>query len=237
MPLPPWIYPQSPLQAIEAGANVGLQLRGQDIAQSEAGDRLKLAYAQLSQEENARNQAAKARMEMANATMALKSQQLTLLDKYRQQRVAEQQAALEQQKDIATMRLRPRLHFGTDGEVLAEQPDGSISQVRPPRTKPVTDTITEPVNPDQPFGAKVTRKVTPEEAAARLKAVQTATPPPASTGFSLFHPSTWGGGTPAPAKPAATAYATPDQVKDAYTAKKISYAQAAKILREQFGIQ
>lgn len=187
---------------MSAGASAGLQARGQDIAQSEAADRLTLAYNQLASEERQRTEAAKQRMQAAQQMMAYRQQQLSLLDQYRQERLGQQAAEAQEKARIAQeaidIRKQPKLHFGTEGQVLQELPDGSIKEVRP-RDRTSTATISEPVDPNQPFGAKVTRKVSPEEAAARLKAVPSAAtaPAPAQGRGMLNRFLDWATGAPA----------------------------------------
>ncbi len=77
--------------SLQAGAALGTQLRGQDIAANEAKDRLSLAYAQLqSQEERAAEQA-QAKLTLAQATMAARQQQQDLMAGYREQALKQQQ--------------------------------------------------------------------------------------------------------------------------------------------------
>lgn len=227
MALGPWNAPPNFVGAMSAGASAGTALRGQDIAESEAGDRLTLAYQQLAAEERQRTEMAKQRMQAASAAMQLKQQQLSLLDQYRQGKLTVDAARAKTAQDALALKSRPQIHFGTQGEVLQMQPDGSVKELRPARKPADTATIREPVDPNQPFGATVTRKVSAEDAAARLKAAapqpQAA---PAPTGRSLFHPSTWFG-TPAPSQGGISPAATP--------APATPYAEGAIIRQKKSG--
>ncbi len=77
--------------SLEAGAQLGTQLRGQDIAANEAKDRLSLAYAQLqSQEERAAEQA-QAKLTLAHATLQARQEQQDLMAGYREQALKQQE--------------------------------------------------------------------------------------------------------------------------------------------------
>lgn len=85
--------------SIEAGAQLGTQLRGQDIAAGEARDRLSLAYAQLqSQEERAAEQA-QAKLNLAHATLQARQQQQDLMASFRD-RALQQQAERDQERAV-----------------------------------------------------------------------------------------------------------------------------------------
>jgi len=149
---------------MSAGASAGLQARGQDLASSAAADRLSLAYNQLAAEEAARSDAAQQRLQLANTENMLKERQINMMDQWHQAQVAQQAASaagldkyrtaeLGQRGDAAdalaqyrtdTLQLgrdklnKPALHFGTQGEVLKEDPEtGEITQARPPRASSV----------------------------------------------------------------------------------------------------
>lgn len=96
--------------SLEAGAQLGTQLRGQDIAANEAKDRLSLAYAQLqSQEERAAEQA-QAKLNLAHATLLARQQQQDLMAGYREQAL-KQQAERDQERNalgIATLAERQK---------------------------------------------------------------------------------------------------------------------------------
>ena len=209
MALGPWNAPPNFIGAMSAGASAGLQARGQDIAQMEAGDRLSLAYQQLASEERQRNEAAKQRMQAAQQMMQYKQQQLSLLDQYRQERIAQQGAEAKEKARIAQeaidLRKQPKLHFGTEGQVLREMPDGTVKEVRARDVKPETATLREPVDPNNPLGATITRKLTPAEAAAKMKpATPAATSAPTQGRGMLNRFLDWASGNNPP--PAASPY-------------------------------
>ncbi len=190
MALGPWNAPPNFLQAMSAGASAGAQLRGQDIAQSEAGDRLQLAYTQLASEEKQRNEAAKARLAAATAAMQFRQEQLSLLDRYRQD-------TLKQREELAA---QPKYHFGPKGEVLMEK-GGAVSMLRPGEVPPDTATVREPVDPSNPFGATITRKVPAAEALKMVKPAAPAVPPPRGMINSLLDRFTGRGPAATPASP------------------------------------
>jgi hypothetical protein len=201
MALGPWNAPPNFIGAMSAGASAGLQARGQDIAQMEAGDRLTLAYQQLASEERQRTEMAKQRMQAAQWMMQYRQSQLSLLDQYRQQRLAQQGSEAAEKARIAQeavdVRKQPKLHFGTGGQVLQEMPDGTVKEVRPRDVVPGMATLRQPVDPNNPFGATITTKLTPEEAAAKLKSAPTVTAPmPGQKGF-LNRVLDWATGAPA----------------------------------------
>ncbi len=77
--------------SLEAGAQLGTTLRGQDISANEAKDRLSLAYAQLqSQEERAAEQA-QAKLTLAHATLQARQEQQDLMAGYREQALKQQE--------------------------------------------------------------------------------------------------------------------------------------------------
>ena len=145
MPLAPWNIPPNFLGAIQAGAGAGLAARRADLEEQSSGDRLQLAYNQLAEEERQRNEAAQARMQMATAANALRASQIDMLSRYHQGQLQNQQAGEAQRAQIAQQVLaqktaqanRPTTHFGTQGEVLQEDPTtGAISVVRPREYQP-----------------------------------------------------------------------------------------------------
>jgi len=98
--LPPWldITPQTFLGAMESGTRAGEAARAQDIASSEAADRLRLAYDSLASHERMQNQTAQARAAQAKAAMDLRAAQLQGLQDYRQS-----QLGLAQQRNEAVL--------------------------------------------------------------------------------------------------------------------------------------
>lgn len=97
--LPPWLdaNPANIINALHAGAMIGNQRRAQDLASSEARDRLQLAYAQLASQEERASQAAQAKLDLARATMEARQQQFDLMNQYRQSQV---QAAAQREADL-----------------------------------------------------------------------------------------------------------------------------------------
>ena len=92
----PWTYRNDPLQFMEAGARTGLEARGQDLSQMEAGQRLRLSYDSLAaqMENDRRNQAL--RLGQIGATTALKNAQQDAMTQYRNQQIQDQQERLKQ---------------------------------------------------------------------------------------------------------------------------------------------
>jgi hypothetical protein len=92
---------------------------------------------------------------------------------------------------------------GPGGEVLRVQPDGTVKVLRAGEGK--QPTVTVPLDPNNPFGPKISGPLNDPEIAKRYAAINATVnaPPQPSQGFSLMHPSTWFGGTPAAATPAA----------------------------------
>ena len=87
----PWMTRNDPLQFMERGAQLGLEKRGQDISQIDAGQRLRLSYDSLAnQQENQRRAAALDAQQIA-ATTALKASQQDAMTNYRNQQIQEQQ--------------------------------------------------------------------------------------------------------------------------------------------------
>lgn len=211
MALAPWNTPPNFLGAMQAGASLGAQLRGQDIARSEAADRLSLAYNQLAAEEQQRNESAQMRMQMAREAEAYKQNQLNMLQQWHQAQVENQRQAIDvQRRKLA----EPSIHFGTEGEVLKYDPtSGTVTEMQKPREKaPKQPTVRVPMDPNNPFGPTMTGAYDDPEVQKRLtEAMKPPTPLPDTSGsFNLMHPSTWrnpfagllgGGGTQAPTPP------------------------------------
>jgi hypothetical protein len=114
--IPPWLDDREGLMgAVRAGASLGATLRGQDIAQNEAKDRLSLAYAQLAAENDRADQAANAKLELAHSALDAKAQQNELLNSFRERALQQQEersqqlgtyrdAMLKQQGEAADLR-------------------------------------------------------------------------------------------------------------------------------------
>ncbi len=188
MALGPWNTPPNFIAAMTGGASAGLQARGhdlaqrgQDIASSEAADRLSLAYQQLAAEEQTRSEAARQRLDIANAANAIKAQQIDMMDQWHKAQVAE---------ELSKSRI-PRIHFGPDGEVVSEDPvNGTLTQVREPRSKPTRlPNLSVPLDPNNPFGPKISGPSNdPEVIAARDAALKASADAlkPKDTGPSLL---------------------------------------------------
>lgn len=144
----PWLIPPDFIGAMRAGAQAGLEQRGQDIGASEAADRLKLAYDQLASEEQQRAKETQSRMDLAKASLALRGHQMDMLGQYRQGMIANAQQRmqdladyrgkeLEQKAALAEMSKR-NIHFAPNGEVIRVNDDGSVETLRQsdPKAKP-----------------------------------------------------------------------------------------------------
>jgi hypothetical protein len=83
MQIPPWLRPTDTLGAIQAGAQAGLAIRRANDEESQAGDRLRLAYDQLASSERRQSEEAKSKMQLAQASLALRSQQMDAMQSYR----------------------------------------------------------------------------------------------------------------------------------------------------------
>ena len=95
----PWLTRNDPLQYMREGAQLGLEARGQDLSRMEAGQRLRLSFDSLAnQQENQRRAAALDSQQLA-ATNALKAAQQDSMSLYRQQAIQDQQERLKQTAD------------------------------------------------------------------------------------------------------------------------------------------
>lgn len=101
--LPPWLQvtPETYQGAMRSGSALGAQLRGQDIAQGEARDRLGLAYAQLQSQEERASEQAQAKLQLAHAQLTARQQQSELMASFRE-RALEQ--AQQRQDELAQYR-------------------------------------------------------------------------------------------------------------------------------------
>lgn len=91
MSTPPWlnVTPQTFLGAMEAGTSAGLRERAQESSESEAADRLRLAYDSLAAHERMQNKTANAKLAQNQAAMDLRRQQMEGLQDYRNQRLGQ----------------------------------------------------------------------------------------------------------------------------------------------------
>lgn len=229
----PWLIPPDFVGAMRAGAQLGLEQRQQDIAQSEAADRLRLAYDQLASEEQQRARETQSRMDLAKASLALRGQQMDATQAYRAGLLENAQKRMQDladyrdkemaQKQAINEMARRNIHFGPNGEVLKYDPETNQVKELRPGNKKANVTGEFPVDPNNPFGAKVRGSLEElqQQFPDRFSALTAGTnaPPAAvpdqSAGFSLLHPSTWssllGGGSPAApaAAPSPAAPTTP----------------------------
>lgn len=98
MPSPiiaPWLHQPNFIEAMVAGGQAGIHSRAVDNEAIQAGDRLRLAYDQLNANEQREQEAEANKMELAKASMALRSQQMDALEQYRQDQVQARQANME----------------------------------------------------------------------------------------------------------------------------------------------
>ena len=145
MPLAPWNIPPNFLGAIQAGAGAGLAARRADLEEQSSGDRLQLAYNQLAEEERQRNEAAKARMQMATAANALRASQIDMLSRYHQGQLQNQQGQLQNQQAGEAQRAQIAQQTLAQKLALAQRPPrpmnvgGVLYDVRDPNSpKPLT---------------------------------------------------------------------------------------------------
>jgi len=163
--LGPWNSPPNFLGAMSSGASAGLQARGQDIAQSEAADRLSLAYNQLAAEEAARSEAAQQRLQLANNANLLKAQQMNMMEQWRQSQVAQQAAAADALDKYRTGQLqlgRDRLnkpavmtpYQSAEIELRKAAQDNKFTNVGPTieRINKLTEELKPPAEPDKELG-------------------------------------------------------------------------------------
>src|SRR6516164_3120503 len=198
-PIAPWIIPPDYTRTMEAGAQLGATLRGQDIQASEASERLQHAYDQMAMEQRLKEHEFTAKMQLAQAGQALRAQQQQNLMDYRaqalqhreqqsqdlaryregllgnqEQRMADlwkyRQDKLAQETAAAELRKR-NIHFGPNGEVLKVGDDGeTVKVLRQPDVKPAkTAKYRFPMDPSKPFGAYVEGTADDPEIARRIK--------------------------------------------------------------------
>lgn len=180
MTLAPWLTPPNYLDAMKSGAGLGLERARIDTGSAEAGDRLRLAYAQLASQEERASEVAKLREQNAAESLQHQSDVLSLarekagqLNDYRNSRLGQfgtdeqrKQSALDELIDYRNNRLgqidtslagknSPKIHFGPNGQVLKEV-DGDVTELRPrdPSAPKFTGPHTE-VDADE-FGPKLT---------------------------------------------------------------------------------
>lgn len=104
----PWLHPINFIEAASAGAQAGIHSRAVDNEAIQAGDRLRLAYDQLNANEQREQEAEANKMELAKASMALRSQQMDALEQYRQDQTQARNDALDETKGFHTGELASR---------------------------------------------------------------------------------------------------------------------------------
>lgn len=169
--IPPWLNPPDFVGASRAGAALGLEGRGQDIQVAEAGDRLKLAYDQLEAQEKRDAVQEAAKLALAHATLQMKKDQMTALDRYRQQNIEAQNLRAQDRLSLSAQRLEDLNKYRSDTEALRRELAGK------------EPTGTFPLDPNNPFGPKVTGQLSRPEIAPLYQAataVKPAAPEPAS---------------------------------------------------------
>lgn len=112
--IPPWLHitPETFTSAMRAGAGLGAELRGQDIQQrgqdlaaSEAHDRLSLAYAQLQSQEERQAEAMQAKMALAHATLTARQEQMDLMNAFRERDMQRKEEAAKMLDESRTKSL------------------------------------------------------------------------------------------------------------------------------------
>lgn len=93
--IPSWLELPNFVQAMREGAATGLAARRTDIDESQAADRLQLAYEQLAEKERASNELAAYRQQNAANALELRQAQLESLNAYRQQQLENQAKRME----------------------------------------------------------------------------------------------------------------------------------------------
>lgn len=92
--IPPWLAGPDVIGAMSRGAQLGLEQRRESVSESEAADRLKMAYEQMANEERRASELQKYRADQAAMALIQKQQQAEMLNAYRmgQLEVARQKA-------------------------------------------------------------------------------------------------------------------------------------------------
>lgn len=104
----PWLYPKNFVEAMNAGAQAGLAVRRATDEEQQAGDRLRLAYDQLASQEKRESEAARSKLELAHAAMALRARQADAMEAYHQNQIAARNEALKQQQQYQNSALALR---------------------------------------------------------------------------------------------------------------------------------
>lgn len=169
----PWLVPPDYIGAMSRGAGLGLQARAQDIGeeeyaqrQAEAGDRLRLAYATLASQEKRADTAAQARLQQAQAGLALRGALAAQTMQFRQHNLEQQAKHQAEMQDLNLKRIQETIAHNTAMEGAKVDPDERSLMAEYAKAQGVAD-------------------------AARIKAAKyTATKPEVSTSRSLLHPFT-----------------------------------------------
>lgn len=109
----PWLTQNNPLEYMRAGAGLGVQARGQDISQQEAGQRLRFSYDQLAASQETERRRLAQQAAATSAAQALRAQQQNALMQYRQQEISNQQQRMKDQADRAVAALAEKTAYGS----------------------------------------------------------------------------------------------------------------------------
>lgn len=120
--IPPWldVRPEQFVRAAASGAEAGISAARSAAAESEAADRLRLAYATLESQERRADEAAQAKLQAAQAALDLRAQQMESLDAYRQGRLAQMGDIAAGRQDIASATLAERTRHNIATEEISE---------------------------------------------------------------------------------------------------------------------
>jgi hypothetical protein len=148
---PTWLQvtPQLFTQTMESGARLGLERAAQELRSREASDRLRLAYDQLGEESERRNQELQMKMMNEREAMQLHRDQLASQDAWRQGQLANQGdlndirsahyydqnqrllAALAEKTKLAEQKAgESKYHYGTDGSLWEQKPGEAPVKIR-----------------------------------------------------------------------------------------------------------
>lgn len=120
--IPPWldVRPEQFVRAAASGAEAGISAARAAAAESEAADRLRLAYATLESQERRADEAAQAKLQAAQAALDLRAQQMESLDAYRQGRLAQMGDIAAGRQDLASATLAERTRHNIATEEISE---------------------------------------------------------------------------------------------------------------------
>ena len=117
----PWLQGTDAVGAMRSGAQLGLEARGQDLNELEAGDRLKLAYTHLAQQERDATLLAQSKLAQNNAALQLRAQQSDLMAQFHQQALEQAKERSDALSDQSQARLEATQQHSGDMLDLAQQ--------------------------------------------------------------------------------------------------------------------